>query len=39
MNFENMPELRSSVGYPFVLGVMALACGLMYRAFRKSGWL
>jgi magnesium transporter len=39
MNFENMPELRSAAGYPFVLGVMALACGLMYRAFRKSGWL
>jgi magnesium transporter len=39
MNFEHMPELSSSAGYPFVLGIMAVACGLMYRFFRKSGWL
>lgn len=39
MNFEHMPELSSPVGYPIVLGVMAGACGLMYRAFKRSGWL
>jgi magnesium transporter len=39
MNFENMPELGWEGGYPFVLVVMACACGLLYRFFRKSGWL
>jgi magnesium transporter len=39
MNFEHMPELSSSAGYPFVLSVMVVACGLMYRFFRRSGWL
>ena len=39
MNFDNMPELHSPVGYPVVLGVMAIACVALYRAFRRSGWL
>ncbi len=39
MNFEHMPELESTAGYPVVLGLMAGACALMYRAFRRSGWL
>lgn len=39
MNFDNMPELRWHYGYFGVLAVMALACGGLYRAFRKSGWL
>jgi magnesium transporter len=39
MNFEHMPELGWVHGYPLVLGVMALVCGLMYRFFRRSGWL
>jgi magnesium transporter len=39
MNFEHMPELSSSAGYPFVLSVMVVTCGLMYRFFRRSGWL
>jgi magnesium transporter len=39
MNFDNMPELHSPVGYPVVLGVMAIACVTLYRAFRRSGWL
>lgn len=39
MNFDNMPELHEQYGYFVVLGVMATICGLMYRAFRKSGWL
>jgi magnesium transporter len=39
MNFEHMPELTWTAGYPLVLGVMALACGLLYRSFRNSGWL
>jgi magnesium transporter len=39
MNFDNMPELRWRYGYFIVLGVMALVCGGLYRAFRRSGWL
>ena len=39
MNFEHMPELRWVLGYPAVVIVMAVVCLLMYRAFRRSGWL
>jgi magnesium transporter len=39
MNFEHMPELRQTWGYPAVLAVMALAMLLMFRAFKRSGWL
>ena len=39
MNFENMPELKWSFGYPLALGVIFLVCLTLYRFFRKSGWL
>jgi len=39
MNFEHMPELGWTVGYPLVLAVMAGSCLLLYRKFKKSGWL
>jgi magnesium transporter len=39
MNFEHMPELKSAVGYPLVLGVMGLICFGLYRYFRRVGWL
>ncbi|WP_329274216.1 CorA family divalent cation transporter [Streptomyces sp. NBC_00691] len=39
MNFEHMPELRWSFGYPLALALMAMASGLLYRAFRRNGWL
>ena len=39
MNFEHMPELGWVAGYPFALGLMATACLLLYRLFRRSGWL
>ena len=39
MNFQHMPELSWTVGYPFALGTMALAAFLLYRAFKKRGWL
>jgi magnesium transporter len=39
MNFENMPELEWEFGYPVVLGVIAVACVVLHRAFRRSGWL
>ncbi|MFI7400056.1 magnesium/cobalt transporter CorA [Streptomyces sp. NPDC049541] len=39
MNFDYMPELHWSFGYPLVIGVMAVACLVLYRGFRRSGWL
>lgn len=39
MNFENMPELEWAFGYPLALGIMAGIMALLYRAFKKSGWL
>jgi magnesium transporter len=39
MNFEHMPELGWTFGYPLALGVMALVCVLLYRNFKRAGWL
>jgi magnesium transporter len=39
MNFDNMPELKWHYGYYIILGVIAGACLLLYRAFRRNGWL
>ena len=39
MNFEHMPELKETWGYPAVLGVIVTVCSVLYWRFRKSGWL
>jgi len=39
MNFEHMPELEWSFGYPAVLLVIAAFCALLYWRLRKAGWL
>jgi magnesium transporter len=39
MNFDNMPELRWHYGYFIVIGVIATACFVLYRQFRRNGWL
>jgi magnesium transporter len=39
MNFEVMPELRMKYGYPAALTAIALVCGILYRRFKKAGWL
>ncbi|WP_329131186.1 magnesium/cobalt transporter CorA [Streptomyces sp. NBC_01476] len=39
MNFDHMPELRWTFGYPLMLGVTAALSALCYRAFRRYGWL
>jgi magnesium transporter len=39
MNFEHMPELDQPVGYPLALLVMALSVFLLYRFFRRAGWI
>lgn len=39
MNFDYMPELRSSYGYPIVVGFMvSVACGMLLF-FRKKKWI
>jgi magnesium transporter len=39
MNFEHMPELKWTFGYPLVLVVLAMVCTFLYRYFKKVGWL
>jgi magnesium transporter len=39
MNFEVMPELDWTFGYPGVLAIMVGISIALYRAFRRSGWL
>jgi magnesium transporter len=39
MNFEHMPELHYVYGYYMILIVIALLCGVLYRQFKKTGWL
>jgi magnesium transporter len=39
MNFEHMPELDWTYGYPAVLIFMATACTVLYWRFRRAGWL
>ena len=39
MNFQNMPELQWEYGYPVAIGVIALACTVVYLRFRRVGWI
>ncbi|MFJ8105217.1 magnesium and cobalt transport protein CorA [Streptomyces sp. NPDC096132] len=39
MNFDHMPELHWRFGYPLVIGVISVACLVLYRGFRRNGWL
>ena len=39
MNFDHMPELRWTFGYPLVLALCAVLCLVLYRRFKRSGWL
>jgi magnesium transporter len=39
MNFRHMPELTWTIGYPLALGLMVLSGGLLYRAFKRRGWI
>jgi magnesium transporter len=39
MNFEHMPELTWTFGYPLVIGVMLVICFSLYRYFKNAGWL
>ena len=39
MNFEHMPELSWTFGYPLVLALMATASLVLFRTFKRAGWL
>jgi len=39
MNFKHMPELNWGLGYPGVILLMLVFCTLLFRNFKKVGWL
>jgi magnesium transporter len=39
MNFDHMPELHWTLGYPLALGMMVASAVALYLGFRKRGWL
>ena len=39
MNFDHMPELHWTVGYPLALMLMVVDLGALYFAFKRRGWL
>lgn len=39
MNFEYFPELHWRFGYPITITFMFVVCLLLYRGFKRSGWL
>ena len=39
MNFVHMPELHWRFGYGYALALMVTASVLLYRLFKRSGWL
>ena len=39
MNFRDMPELKWGFGYPLTLALMAVSIAVLYRFFRRIGWL
>ena len=39
MNFEHMPELGWTYGYPAVIVLVLVVCAGLYRKFKQTGWL
>jgi len=39
MNFEHMPELKWTWGYPVAIGAIVASCSLLWWRFRRAGWL
>jgi magnesium transporter len=39
MNFQHMPELRQVWGYPAAIALMAASVLVLYRLFKRRGWL
>jgi magnesium transporter len=39
MNFKHMPELEWQFGYPAALMVISVVCSILYRRFKRAGWV
>ncbi|WP_336603924.1 magnesium and cobalt transport protein CorA [Agromyces seonyuensis] len=39
MNFDEMPELHWSFGYPMAIGLMLAFAGVLYWIFKRSKWM
>jgi magnesium transporter len=39
MNFQYMPELHLTFGYPIAIGLMVLSAIVPYQFFKWRGWL
>ena len=39
MNFDNMPELHWTFGYPLALALMAMTSVCLFLVFKRRGWL
>jgi magnesium transporter len=39
MNFDHMPELHWTYGYPWAIGLMILSAILPFLYFKRKGWL
>ena len=39
MNFDFMPELTWTFGYPLIMIFMILVCVLIYLWFKRKGWM
>jgi magnesium transporter len=39
MNYEHMPELAWTFGYPYALTLMVVICVGLYLAFKRANWL
>lgn len=39
MNFQNMPELQWTYGYPALMLVIISICTILWRTFRRNRWL
>lgn len=39
MNFQHIPELSWTFGYPLALAATIVICGGLYTLFRRSGWM
>jgi magnesium transporter len=39
MNFDHMPELRWTFGYPAALLLILTTCLVLHRLFKRAGWL
>jgi magnesium transporter len=38
MNFDHMPEVRWTLGYPFALALMLVVSTSLYLDFKRRGW-